>query len=329
MRAPDFWGAPAGLRAWALSPLAGVYGAAAKARLARNAPRAGVPAIAIGGLTLGGDGKTPTALALASILIDAAERPFFSIRGYGRRGSAQKEPFLVDPARHGVLDVGDEALLLARTAPTVVGADRLAAARLAKSSGATVLLLDDGFHSRRIDPDLAFLVVDAHYLAGNGFCPPAGPLRAPIAAQLARADILLVVGEARGFGPMPAQSLLRARLVAERESFRLKGRKVFAFAGIGRPEKFIRTLEEIGVEIAGARWFPDHHFYSPAELTSLAAAARGLGASAVTTEKDLVRISEPAPFESLAVKLVFEERERVKEILIEALALRRGLSRFP
>ena len=88
-------------------------------------PRANIPTIAIGGVTLGGDGKTPTALALGAILLERGERPFFLSRGHGRRnGSAG--PFVVDPARHDARDVGDEALLLARVAPTIVGADRAA-----------------------------------------------------------------------------------------------------------------------------------------------------------------------------------------------------------
>ena len=173
MRAPDFWGAPAGPLARALAPLGALYGAAARARLARPAPRANIPTIAIGGLTLGGDGKTPTALALGAILLERGERPFFLSRGHGRRNGGAA-PFVVDPARHDARDVGDEALLLARVAPTIVGADRAAAARLAETLGAGALILDDGLHSRRLDPDLAILVVDADYAAGNAFARPPG-----------------------------------------------------------------------------------------------------------------------------------------------------------
>ncbi|QGM47013.1 tetraacyldisaccharide 4'-kinase [Methylocystis heyeri] len=325
MRAPDFWGAPAGLRAFALSPLAALYAAAARARLARPAPRADLPVISIGGLTLGGDGKTPTALALTAMLKQLGERPFLSTRGYGRRRSAEGEPFVVDPARHDALTAGDEALLLARAAPTIVGADRIAAARLAAGLEASVLVLDDGLHSRRLDPDLSLLVVDAEYGAGNGFCPPAGPLRAPLAAQLARADALLLIGD----GPAPGFGLdrrvMRARLeVDPQAAARLSGRSVFAFAGVGRPEKFKRTLERAGASVAGVRWFPDHHFYDAAELAGLALTAQKLGASPVTTEKDLARIEATAAFEAVAATLKFKEPDRVKDMLAEVLARARA-----
>ncbi len=242
MRAPDFWGAPAGPVARALAPLGAIYGAAARARLARPAPRANLPTIAIGGLTLGGDGKTPTALALGAILLERGERPFFLSRGHGRRNGSVA-PFVVDPARHDARDVGDEALLLARVAPTIVGADRAAAARLAETLGAGALILDDGLHSRRLDPDLAILVVDADYAAGNGFCPPAGPLRAPLAAQLAAADLVIVIGEGRGLREPLTKPALRARLAPDPAvAARLAGARVFAFAGIGRPAKFADDL---------------------------------------------------------------------------------------
>src|ERR1019366_844335 len=103
MRAPDFWGTPAGPVASALAPFGALYGAAARARLVRPAPRANIPTIAIGGVTLGGDGKTPTALALGAILLERGERPFFLSRGHGRRnGSAG--PLVVDPARRDARD---------------------------------------------------------------------------------------------------------------------------------------------------------------------------------------------------------------------------------
>ena len=194
LRAPHFWGRPVGPLALALAPLSALYGSVARARLARAAPRADLPTIAIGGLTLGGDGKTPTALALAETLLAMGERPAFLTRGYGRAGKSPG-PIHVDPARHDARDVGDEALLLSGLAPTFVGADRAASAGLARAEGATVLILDDGLHSRSLQPDLAILVVDAGYGAGNGFCPPAGPLRAPLPAQLACADAVILIGE--------------------------------------------------------------------------------------------------------------------------------------
>jgi len=332
MRAPEFWGAPPGLMARALAPLSAVYGAAAKARLSATAPRAKLPTIAIGGLTLGGDGKTPTALALAAILLAQGERPVFLSRGYGRmRGSAAL--FVVDPARHDARDVGDEALLLARLAPAIVGADRATAARLAETLGASVLILDDGLHSRRLHPDLAILVIDADYGAGNGFCPPAGPLRAPVAAQFSRADVVVVIGEGAGLGEPPPKPTLRARLAPDPAAeARLRGARVFAFAGVGRPLKFARTLNEIGADVTGCRWFPDHHVYRPRDLAVLAREAGRRGGILVTTEKDAARLGRNgeneilADVETLPVALRFERPETVSALLADFLARARKRS---
>jgi tetraacyldisaccharide 4'-kinase len=327
LRAPDFWGRPVGPLAWALAPLGALYGSVARARLVRAAPRADLPVIAVGGLTLGGDGKTPTALALAETLLAMGERPAFLTRGYGRAGSS-REPFQVDPARHDVRDVGDEALLLAELAPTFVGADRALSARLAQAEGATALVLDDGLHSRSLHPDLAILVVDAAYGAGNGLCPPAGPLRAPLAAQLACAEAVILIGE----GEPPAwlkqaKTALRGRLASDpAAAARLAGAKVFAFAGIGRPQKFARSLEEIGAHVAGERWFPDHHPYSTEELAALARAAERLSARLVTTEKDARRLGAGGEVETLPVRLEFERAEAVEALLRRSLQPSRSSS---
>ena len=240
LRAPDFWGRPPGPLALALTPLGALYAAVAQKRLlGRNAPRAELPTIVVGGLTLGGDGKTPTALALAQMLLAMGERPTFLTRGYGRAG-ARHAPLRVDLSRHHARDVGDEALLLAGVAPTFVGADRLASARLAAREGATVLILDDGLHSRSLAPDLAILVVDAAYGVGNGLCPPAGPLRAPLAAQLEIADVVMLIGEGESPSRLRQDKVvLRGRLAPDPyAAARLAGARVFAFAGVGRPRKF-------------------------------------------------------------------------------------------
>ncbi len=316
LRAPHFWGRPVGPLALALAPISALYGSVARARLARAAPRADLPTIAIGGLTLGGDGKTPTALALAETLLAMGERPAFLTRGYGRAGQS-RGPLRVDPARHEARDVGDEALLLSGLAPTFVGADRAASAGLARAEGATVLILDDGLHSRSLQPDLAILVVDAAYGAGNGFCPPAGPLRAPLPAQLACADAVILIGEGEPPPWLPqAKTALRARLAPDpAAASRLAGTQVFAFAGIGRPQKFVRSLEEIGAQVVGWRWFPDHHAYSAAELAALARAAERVSARLVTTQKDARRLGAGIAVETLPVRLEFERPGAVEALL--------------
>jgi tetraacyldisaccharide 4'-kinase len=326
-RAPEFWRGPKpGAAAQLLRPVAAVYGALAGARLARTAPRAPLPAIVVGGACAGGDGKTPLALAIAALLQEMGERPFFLTRGYG--GAARGAPALVDPARHDARRVGDEALLLAARAPTVVGADRLAAARLAAASGASALVLDDGLHSRRLAPDLALLAFDADYGFGDGLCLPAGPLRAPLAALARVVDAVVVVGGAAAPFAKPsfgAQLALRAPPgdVAHR---RLAHRRLFGFCGIARPEKFRRSLIAAGATLAGFSAFADHHAYSQADLDALRRAAKRAGAGLATTEKDAARLgaatTESLAAAVLAVDLVFDDPQQMRALLAGALSRR-------
>src|SRR5471032_314120 len=256
MRAPDFWqrrGAAAAL----LAPLGWLYGAtvASKARSSKGFDP-GLPVICVGNLTAGGSGKTPIAIAFAEMLRARGHRPYFLTRGYG---GSERGPALATRG-HSAAVMGDEALLLARTAPTIVARDRAAGARLAKEKGASVLVMDDGHQNFSLHKTLSLVVVDAQSGFGNGFQIPAGPLREPVAQGLAGADAVVLVGDGapdlQGFhGP-----ILRAHLKAEDGAF--AGKNVFAFAGIGRPEKFIASLQDSGANVTGSCYFDDHHPYS-------------------------------------------------------------------
>src|SRR5205823_9999369 len=127
-------------------------------RLARKGFRADAPVVCIGNFTLGGAGKTPTTMAVARALAGMGQAPVLLSRGYG---GTLAGPVLVDPMRHRAAEVGDEPLLLARIAPTVVGRDRVAGARTALSAGASVIVMDDGFQNPSLAKDFCILVVDA------------------------------------------------------------------------------------------------------------------------------------------------------------------------
>ncbi len=226
MRAPAFW-RDDGVTARLLSPLGALYGGIARQRLAREAPRANLPTVVVGGLTAGGDGKTPLAIAVARRLKAAGERPALLTRGYRRRRGGTSS-FSVDVTRHGADDVGDEALLLAQVARRLSAQIDLRAQTLAERLGATVVILDDGFHSRRVTPDLTLIAIDCDYGAGNSRCMPAGPLRAPLDAQLAAADMLVVIGDgARGRDIAAArrQTYYRRAFGARRECSRSDARR--------------------------------------------------------------------------------------------------------
>jgi len=291
MRAPEFWWTPdGGARAAALLPLAWAWTAAAAARRAWTRPvRVAVPIVCVGNLTVGGAGKTPVVDDLALRL--AGRRPHILLRGHGGR---ERGPLRVDPDRHDAAAVGDEALLHARRAPTWIGGDRRASAAAAIAAGAGLLLLDDGHQNPGLAKDLALLVVDGASGFGNGRVVPAGPLREPVAAGLARAHAVVVMGPDRaGLAAALAGGppVLRAALVPDPEhALALAGRAVVAFAGIGRPEKFFATLEELGARLVARAAFADHHPYDGGDLAGLARRAEADGARLVTTAKDLVRV---------------------------------------
>lgn len=291
MRAPGFWRAD-GILPLLLSPVGALYGALAARRLHRDAPRAALPTIVIGGLTAGGDGKTPLAILIEQLLAARGEVPALLTRGYG--GSpARAQPFAAHPSDEAHM-LGDEALLLAYHGLTIVGADRAASARLAQEKGATVLVLDDGFQSRRLAPDLAILAIDSDYGPGNGLCIPAGPLRAPLEAQLTAADALVLIGDGaagKAIAARVGKPVFQAQIVPDGQIAReLKGSRVVAFAGIGRPEKFFKTLRDTGADVVATRSFPDHHRFSDADVAALDALRRSHQARLVTTLKDAMRL---------------------------------------
>ncbi|MBW8728376.1 MAG: tetraacyldisaccharide 4'-kinase [Inquilinus limosus] len=320
MKTPGFWYRPrATPAAWLLAPAGAVYDAASRLRRALATPQhAPVPVVCIGNLVAGGAGKTPVALALGRRLAEIGIDVHFLSRGHG---GSLAGPVRVDPGRHSAAEVGDEPLLLARAAPAWVSRDRPAGARAAAAAGARLILMDDGFQNPSLAKDLSLLVVDGSGF-GNGLILPAGPLRERPADGLKRADALVVMGPDRaGIAALAARHrlpALGARLVPSPEdAARLRGRKVLAFAGIGRPEKFFATLAELGAEVVTRIPFPDHHAYTPDEVMRLVETAQERQAVPVTTEKDLVRLPADARamVEALRVELAWGDPAAVDAVL--------------
>jgi tetraacyldisaccharide 4'-kinase len=294
MREPAFWYRPASWKSHLLRPLAALYGVIAAQRLKRTGLDAGIPVLCVGNYHGGGAGKTPTVLALASLLRDLGETPVVLSRGYRGR---LRGPVRVDAARHSAADVGDEPLMLSQSVPVVVSRDRADGVALAKSLVATVILMDDGFQNPAVAKDASLIVIDSVRGIGNAKVMPAGPLRAPLAAQIERTDALIVIGDgsaADGVAGTIAEQgkpVLRARFKPDEASLSaLRGRRALAFAGIGDPARFFATLRDSGIEVASARSFPDHHPLTPDEAASLVAEAESGGLALVTTEKDLARL---------------------------------------
>jgi tetraacyldisaccharide 4'-kinase len=327
MREPEFWWRPDGLTSRLLSPLGLLFGTIAGVRLRQSGTAAGIPVICIGNLTLGGAGKTPTAILVAQILTAAGRNPFLLSRGYG---GALPGPVHVDAVHHRAYDVGDEPLLLAVSAPTIVARDRAAGAAAARAAGAKSIVMDDGFQSPNLKKNLSILVVDGQRGIGNGRVFPAGPLRAQLHAQLSRAQAMLVIG--RGEAGESLASAARAhglqifhgRLEPDAAAIaKLKGKPVMAFAGIGHPPKFFRTLRDAGIDVRVEIAFADHHRFGRDEAVELMARAEREGLSPATTAKDLTRMSGDPDLALLAaaviaipVRLEVEEPEKFKTLVV-------------
>jgi tetraacyldisaccharide 4'-kinase len=313
-----------------LMPLGAIYGVIAGHRLQREGFDAGIPVLCVGNYHVGGAGKTPTVLALVKLLRELGETPVVLSRGYGGQ---LRGPIKVDPERHVAVDVGDEPLMLARTVAVVVARDRIEGVALARSQGASVILMDDGFQNPAIAKDASLIVIDGARGLGNACVFPAGPLRAPLPPQLDRTDALIVVGDGSAAGAVAAaivargKPVLKAQVRADEQSVAaLRGKRVLAFAGIGDPARFFRTLRANGIEVVRERAFADHHPFSETEIEALSTEAKRDALTLVTTEKDLARlcgrgglpdwVREIVPF---AVTLEFDDAMQLRKFVSDQL----------
>lgn len=325
MRPPGFWNSPPEAPGWqarALAPFGALYARATARRVAevpRYQPK--VPVISVGNLNVGGTGKTPTVIALTEML--TGHDVHIVSRGYG--GDAPG-PLKVDLEKHTAQTVGDEPLLLAAFAPTWVSRDRAAGVALAEDAGAQIVILDDGHQNPAVPKSLSIVVVDAGLGFGNGRVLPAGPLREPVDKGLARADFVVSIGDAQAQGRFAAQwgaqipvPHATAQLKLLETGMDWRDQNVLAFAGIGHPEKFFRTVRETGANLLRAEALDDHQPLTDALMKRLELEATALDAQLVTTEKDAVRL--PPSFRqkvlALPVRLRFGEQAGLGDRLAE------------
>jgi tetraacyldisaccharide 4'-kinase len=285
-RRPKFWQSQFALISLLLLPFSFLYGLVVYLRLLKKPKAASIKIICVGNFIVGGAGKTPTTLYLAHQLKALGANPFILSRGYG--GSI-KETTQVNPKQHQAKEVGDEALMMANYFPTIIGADRHKAAEQAAALGASVAIMDDGFQNPRLKKDWSLLVVDDYGL-GNGRLLPAGPLREFPSAALARAQGLLVIGQPATAAGLPQKelSLFQGEVVPSSNAPLPKS--FVAFAALGAPEKFLRTLEKMGTKPLDFYFFGDHYFYKEKDAEFLLARAQALNAALITTEKDGARL---------------------------------------
>lgn len=311
-----------------LAPLSWLWAAATARKLARIQPgEPGAAVICVGNLTMGGTGKTPVVRAIIERLTAQGAAACGLSRGHGGRLAG---PLMVDPAIHTAVQVGDEALMLAPDLPMWICRDRLAGARAAAQAGAQIVVMDDGHQNPSVAKSLSLVVVDGEtrddeWPFGDGAVFPAGPMREPLKAGLARADAVVLLLPADLAEPDPAllavltpTPVLVARLAPT--SAPPPGR-VFAFAGIGKPWKFERALKAAGIDLADFVAFADHQRYDAGTLKALERRAAAEGATLLTTEKDWARL-DPAWRGKVAVWPVrarFEDETALDAILARAI----------
>ena len=332
MQTPKFWNQEKGFLISVLKPFSVLYSWMTRRRVKKKGYKAAIPVICVGNIFVGGVGKTPVCLALGELLHAHGCDFYYLNHGY----HAEKQGVVVDKRLHTALDVGDEALLLNELAPTVVSSKRAKGAKLAEKRGAKALLMDDGFQNPTLKKDFSFVVVDGKKGFGNGFVLPAGPLREPALEGLKRANAVIIVGEdswgvrfylERNGVDLPifgGHFMLDETVVS---LFREK--KVFAFAGLGNPQKFYQSLKNVGIDVQGCEDFPDHYHYTRFDIEDLRRKAKGL--PLLTTEKDGVKLSKDMRQNIFVMpgKFVFDEPDAVWNLLQGVLNVTNTSSKTP
>jgi tetraacyldisaccharide 4'-kinase len=291
--------------------------------------RASIPVVSIGNVTVGGTGKTPVAAWIASRLAAVGKSPAIVLRGYG----------------------GDEPLVHARlnpAVPVIVNADRNAGIRDAAAAGADVVVLDDAFQHRRAGRDADVVLVSADDWTGRQHLLPAGPYREPLGA-IRRASLVVItrksapsvkvtaaeeaIREAAPGLPTAVIGLSPSEIVSTGGTetrlpiTALAGKSITAVAAIGNPDAFFRQLEGAGAKVTRMA-FPDHHSFSPADISTILRAGERAN-YIVCTLKDAVKLEPQWPagksrlwYVSLAVNV--EHGGAVIDEMLERLGRQEG-----
>ncbi|MBC08461.1 tetraacyldisaccharide 4'-kinase [Thalassospira sp.] len=321
MRDPEFWQHD-GIIPKLLSPLSAAWRAGACFRKLTTTPRhPGCPVFCVGNFTVGGAGKTPTAVALYDLLTNLGRTPHFVSRGYG--GSLEG-PQRVDTNTDTASKVGDEPLLLAQHGPAWISRNRALGAEMARDAGADAIILDDGLQNPSLIKDCSFAVIDSNYGIGNGRVMPAGPMRETLISGLEKVRAIILIGyqTPEFITHLPASVPVLRATIEPTNAAEFGQARVLAFAGIGRPSKFYESLKQTGAQVLETRDFPDHHPFTSEELTTLRTDATKLDATLVTTQKDLMRLpmAERDGISSLDIRLVFDAPDQLARIVTSVLA---------
>jgi tetraacyldisaccharide 4'-kinase len=327
---PPFWWNKNSWQAVALWPISKLYGAIATRRMKKaSPPLLSFPVICVGNLTVGGGGKTPTALALAKTALLMGLNPGIVSRGYG---GTHKSVHRVDPHQDLAKHVGDEPLLMAQYAPVVVCINRHEGAVYLQKQGCNFIIMDDGFQSMRLKSDFNLIVVDARRGVGNGHVLPSGPLRAPIIEQLQFCDAIVKTGMGYAadtvirMAARAAKPIYSAKPIPDPQ-LQLRNKRVFAFAGIADPEKFFETLTNSKAIISLTRTWPDHHYFDDDELKELIQTSQDCDLTLVTTQKDAMRLTRTSAIATeilekaiiVCIDMTFDQSNALELIITQTL----------
>ncbi|MBL6785448.1 MAG: tetraacyldisaccharide 4'-kinase [Rickettsiales bacterium] len=247
--------------------------------------------IIVGNATMGGGGKTPSAIAIGKILQELANDYYYFTKGY--KGSILG-PEIVNLDKHTVEQTGDESRVLASHAQTIIAKQRHKANDYLNKFNDKIIVLDDGFQNVHLKVNLKILVIDENFLFGNNMLLPAGPLRDSLAWHFKEADCLFFIG-----GSDSEFKLKYRKYIANTPLFKAKpaliddidkNKSYLAFSGLANNSKFQNFLRKNNIKIAEFQAFPDHHKYTKKDLLSIKKFAESKGVDILTTEKDAVKI---------------------------------------
>lgn len=324
MKAPQFWQQRTSIASIVLRPLAWLYQCAVAIYQRTTIPyRSKVPVICVGNVIAGGAGKTPTALAIATLCLQQKRRIVFVSKGY--KGKL-KGPVRVNLKKHSATDVGDEALLLASTAPVIVAYDRKEGIKAAEVLSPDLIIMDDGLQNSHIRKDLSILVLDGKIGIGNGELLPSGPMRETLRNVSKRIDLVVLIGQDRK--KLQKNPYINKHPIIKAEVKKANRRRYnktyIAFAGIAYPNKFFNFLKrEEGATLLESYGFEDHYCYEKEEIKQLIEEAKSQKAKLITTEKDKVRISAiyHKHIDTLPITLAWKDPSSILTV-IERLCLK-------
>lgn len=273
--------------------------------------------ICIGNATIGGAGKTPTSIEIAKLLQKKGKKIVFALKNYG---SNSKESYLINEKSLYRQEIIEEAFLLARYAPTYVASKRFDAIQEASKTDCDYIIVDDGIQNNSFYKDISILVVDGVQKFGNEFLLPAGPLRQKITTLMKKVNLIIGINIEDDFFLSKIKKfdkkLFKATSQLDIEKEILSKEKFIAFAGIGYPKKFFKSLKRIGAKIIATKIFPDHYKYKKNDLEKLNFLAKKYNARLITTEKDAIKIENSKGITIPAYRLVFLEEDELGEVLI-------------